>query len=152
VPGHITRDGMIAATGTDIGCSAWITMDQDRIDAFADVTQDHQFIHIDPVRAAKTPFGGTVAHGMLTLSMLSAMAYDVLPVIEGQSTSVNYGFDRVRFVSPVRSGTRIRGTFHLTEAQMRGRDKLMCRFAVTVDIDGAARPALTADWQVLYLF
>lgn len=151
-PETITRDEMIAAKGRVLGQSDWFIMDQVRIDAFAEVTEDRQFIHIDPVRAAGTIFGGTVAHGMLTLSMMSGMAYGALPRMAGQSASVNYGFERVRFITPVRSGARIRGQFTLAEATRRGRDKLMTRFDVTIEIEGEDRPALTADWLILYVF
>jgi acyl dehydratase len=143
---------MLAAAGRELGLSPWFTMDQARIDAFAEVTEDRQFIHIDPVRAAQTVFGGTIAHGMLTLSMMSGMAYGALPGIEGQSASVNYGFDKVRFVAPVRSGARIRGRFVLADAKTRARDNLMARFNVTVEIEEQDRPALTAEWMILYLF
>lgn len=148
----MTQDELIAAQGQEIGHSGWYTMDQARIDTFADVTEDHQFIHIDPVRAADTVFGGTVAHGMLTLSMISGMAYAALPLLAGQSASVNYGFEKVRFITPVRSGARIRGRFVLTEAKVRAGDKLMTRFDVEVEVDGESRPALTADWLILYMF
>lgn len=148
----MTQDELIASQGQEIGHSGWYTMDQARIDAFAEVTEDHQFIHIDPVRAADTVFGGTVAHGMLTLSMISGMAYAALPLLAGQSASVNYGFEKVRFITPVRSGARIRGRFVLTEAKVRAGDKLMTRFDVDVEIEGEDRPALTADWLILYMF
>ena len=149
---EIDRDAMLAAVGQELGCSGWFTMDQARIDAFAEVTEDRQFIHIDPVRAADTIFGGTVAHGMLTLSMMSGMAYGALPAMAGQSASVNYGFEKVRFITPVRSGARIRGRFVLADATLRAGDKLMTRFDVVVEIEGEDRPALTADWLILYLF
>ena len=148
----ITRKEMIASKGRELGVSDWFTMDQPRIDSFAEVTEDSQFIHIDPVRAADTIFGGTVAHGMLTLSMMSGMAYGALPLIEGQSASVNYGFEKVRFITAVKSGARIRGRFVLADATIRGGDKLMTRFDVVVEIDGESRPALTADWLILYVF
>lgn len=148
----ITRKEMIASKGRELGVSDWFTMDQPRIDSFAEVTEDRQFIHIDPVRAADTIFGGTVAHGMLTLSMMSGMAYGALPLIEGQSASVNYGFEKVRFITAVKSGARIRGRFVLADATIRGGDKLMTRFDVVVEIDGESRPALTADWLILYVF
>ena len=128
------------------------TSGQDRINTFADCTEDHQFIHIDEEAAAKTPFGGTIAHGMLTLSMMSGMAYGALPVMAGAKASINYGFDSVRFIALVHSGKRIRGRFTLAEAQTRGRGDLMTRFAATVEIEGAERPALKADWLVLYQF
>ncbi|MGJ8545912.1 MAG: MaoC family dehydratase [Sulfitobacter sp.] len=150
--GRITRDAMIAAIGQELGLSRWFTIDQPLIDRFADVTQDHQFIHVDPARAAQTPFGGTVAHGMLTLSMISAMADDVLPQLEGQDTSINYGLERVRFPAPVRAGARLRGRFTLSDAKPRARSALMAHLDVTVEIEGEARPALSAQWLVLYTF
>lgn len=149
---EISKEQMQQTVGKELGVSPWFAMDQPRIDAFADVTEDHQFIHVDPERAAQTDFGGTVAHGMLTLSMMSGMAYGALPVMTGAKASVNYGFDKVRFISPVHSGARIRGRFTLANAETRGRANLMTRFAATVEIEGADRPALTADWLVLYLF
>ena len=91
--------------------SRWFLIDQKRIDAFADATEDWQFIHVDPEAAKATPFGSTIAHGFLTLSMLSAIAYDALPRVSGLAMGVNYGFDKVRFVAPVRAGRRIRGRF-----------------------------------------
>lgn len=148
----IDRDGMQARTGQELGCSDWAMMDQTRIDAFADVTGDRQFIHVDPVAAADTVFGGTVAHGMLTVSMMSGLAYGSLPVMVGASASINYGFDKIRFVTPVKSGKRIRARFTLRAAQVRGRDKLMCIFDAVVEIEGENRPALTAEWLLLYLF
>ena len=148
----ISRDGMCAAVGQDMGPSQWFTIDQARIDAFAEVTEDRQFIHIDPDRAAQTSFGGTVAHGMLTLSMMSGMAYGALPVMEGQRASVNYGFEKVRFIAPVRSGQRIRGQFRLLEAVPRAKNALMTRFEVAVEIEGEVRPALKAEWLILYQF
>ena len=99
--------------GSEIGVSDWILVDQKAIDTFAEVTQDHQFIHVDPEAAAKTPFGGTVAHGFLTLSLLSRMAADAMLRPEGIRMGVNYGFEKVRFIAPVRSGKRVRGRFRL---------------------------------------
>ena len=137
------------AVGREWGLSRWFVMDQARIDAFAENTEDRQFIHVDPDRAARTEFGGTVTHGMLTLSMLSAMA---LPQVEGARLSVNYGFEKLRFIAPVPSGGRIRGRFVLTEVRPRGRGDLMLRLDVTVEIEGGSRPALTAEWLLLYRF
>ena len=113
MPAAISLADMAARTGQDIGTSRWFTVDQAMIDGFADVTHDHQFIHVDPAAAAQTPFGGTIAHGFLTLSLLSAMVYDAVPPIEGVTMGVNYGFDRVRFVSPVKVDARVRGHFTL---------------------------------------
>ena len=107
--------------GTEVGVSDWITVDQAMIDAFAGATLDDQFIHTDPERAkAESPFGGTIAHGFLTLSLLSAMNYSALPKIREQTMGINYGFDKVTFVAPVKSGARIRGHFTLAEARFRG--------------------------------
>ncbi|MCO5129017.1 MAG: MaoC family dehydratase [Xanthobacteraceae bacterium] len=149
----ITRDAYCNFVGKEIGVSAWHTVDQGRIDAFADVTEDHQFIHIDPERAAReTPFGATVAHGFLTLSLLSVFSYEALPKVEGATMGVNYGFDKLRFVAPVRAGSRVRGRFTLTEATMRKPSELMSRTSVSVEIEGETKPALIADWLGLLYF
>jgi acyl dehydratase len=129
--------------------SDWHVVDQARIDAFAKVTEDDQFIHIDPERAATTAFGGTVAHGFLTLSLLSVMAYGVLPRIEGVAHGVNYGFERVRFLHPVRSGSRIRTHFTLVSAKARSAREWLLTYDVSVEIEGAAKPALAAQWLTM---
>ena len=129
--------------------SRWLTVDQDRIDAFAKVTEDEQFIHVDPERAGATAFGGTVAHGFLTLSLLSAMAYSVLPRIEGAVHGVNYGFDRVRFLHPVRSGSRVRGHFTLAAATHRSSREWQLSYEVSLEIEGAHKPALAAIWLTM---
>lgn len=153
MPQPIARDAYLAMVGKEIGVSPWHLIDQKRIDAFAETTEDHQFIHIDPDRAAReTPFGGAIAHGFLTMSMLSVFNYEVIPTIEGATMGVNYGFDRLRFISPVRAGSRIRGRFVLTEAKMRSANELMSRTGVTVEIEGADKPALIADWIGLVYF
>jgi acyl dehydratase len=132
--------------GSEVGVSDWILVDQARIDAFADVTEDPQFIHIDPEAAARTPFGGTIAHGFLSLSLLSRMAADAMLVPEGVRMGVNYGFERVRFLAPVRSGKRIRGRFTLTSLDEKRPGQWQFVHAVTVEIDGEDKPALIADW------
>jgi acyl dehydratase len=129
--------------------SRWLTVDQARIDAFAKVTEDEQFIHVDPDRAAATAFGGTVAHGFLTLSLLSAMAYSALPRIEGAVHGVNYGFDKVRFVRPVRSGSRVRAHFTLAAATLRSAREWQLSYEVSVEIEGAQKPALAATWLTM---
>jgi acyl dehydratase len=136
----------VALTGQEVGVSRWFEIDQSRIDTFADVTEDWQFIHIDTEKATKTPFGGTVAHGFLTLSMLAAMAYDALPAIKGRVMGVNYGFDKIRFVTPVRSGSRVRARFKLLEVTVRNPKEFMSRSEVVVEIAGADKPALVAEW------
>jgi acyl dehydratase len=137
--------------GHDIGLSRWFLIDQKRIDAFADATEDWQFIHVDPEAAKATPFGATIAHGFLTLSMLSAIAYDALPKVSGLAMGVNYGFEKVRFVAPVRAGRRIRGRFRLTALTQRGPLEWQSRKAATVEIEGEDKPALVADWLSLYV-
>ena len=139
--------------GSEIGVSSWHLIDQNRINVYADVIEDHQFIHVDPERAKKeTPFGTTVAHGFLTMSLLSIMSYEVMPVIAGTTMGVNYGFDKLRFISPVRSGSRVRGRFTLAEAKLRKENELLSRTSVTVEIEGEDRPALVADWIGLIYF
>jgi acyl dehydratase len=149
----VEREAYMNMVGTEVGVSAWHLVDQKRIDAFADVTEDHQFIHVDPDRAAReTPYGSTVAHGFLTVSMLSVFSYEALPKIAGAVRGVNYGFDRLRFISPVRAGSRLRGRFTLVEAKLRGADVLESRTNVVVEIEGGVRPALVADWIGLIYF
>ena len=132
--------------GTEVGVSGWLAIDQPRIDAFADATEDRQFIHVDPEAAARTPFGGTVAHGFLSLSMLSRMAAEAMLVPDNLKIAVNYGLDRVRFIAPVRSGQRIRGRFLLDSIDEKAPGQLLLRHSVTVEIEGVDKPALTAQW------
>jgi len=132
--------------GTEIGVSSWLVVDQARIDAFADATEDRQFIHIDPAAAAQTPFGGTIAHGFLTLSLLSRMAADAMLIPDGVKMAVNYGLDRVRFLAPVRSGSRVRGRFTLDSIEEKAPGQVLMRHIVTVEIEGEDKPALTAVW------
>ncbi|WOH84764.1 MaoC family dehydratase [Bradyrhizobium sp. BEA-2-5] len=149
----ITLQAYQAMVGKEIGVSSWHLIDQPRIDTYADVIEDHQFIHVDPERAKKeTAFGSTIAHGFLTMSLLSIMSYEVMPVIAGTTMGVNYGFDRLRFISPVRSGKRVRGRFVLAEAKLRKPNELQSRTNVTVEIEGEDKPALVADWLGLIYF
>ena len=149
----IPLDAFQAMVGNEVGVSSWHLIDQKRIDVYADVIEDLQFIHIDPERAAReTPYGTTVAHGFLTMSLLSIMSYEVMPVVAGTTMSVNYGFDRLRFISPVRAGSRVRGRFTLTEAWLRKPNELLSRSTVTVEIEGEEKPALAADWLGLIYF
>ncbi|MBB3977420.1 acyl dehydratase [Rhizobium azooxidifex] len=139
--------------GQEIGVSRWFTVDQTMIDRFAEATEDHQFIHTDPVRAAaETPFGGTIAHGFLSLSLLSAMNYDCLPHVIEQTMGINYGFDKVRFMTPVKSGARVRGRFTMADARFRGAGMLMITYDVTVEIENERKPALTANWLTIIQF
>jgi acyl dehydratase len=132
--------------GEEIGVSDWITIDQARIDAFAEATEDRQFIHVDAGAAARTPFGGTIAHGFLTLSLLSRMGAEAMLIPEGMKMAVNYGLDRVRFIAPVRSGKRVRGRFTLDSVEEKAPGQLLLRHIVAVEIEGEEKPALTAVW------
>ena len=137
--------------GSEIGVSDWILIDQARIDAFADVTEDHQFIHVDPEAAKKTPFRGTVAHGFLTLSLLSRMAEGVMLHPATLRMAVNYGFDKVRFMAPVKSGKSVRGHFKMLSAEEKRASQWQITYEVTVEIEDEEKPALIADW-IGYMF
>ncbi|MGR3505868.1 MAG: MaoC family dehydratase [Paracoccaceae bacterium] len=141
----VGRAAFEAMVGTEIGVSDWFTITQEQINQFADCTHDHQFIHVDPEAAAKTPFGSTIAHGFLTLSLLSAMVYQ-MPSIKGVTMGVNYGMNKMRFVSPVKVGARIRGRFVLADFVEIRPDEVQSTLAVTVEIEGQDKPALVAEW------
>ena len=144
-----TVEELRARVGTEIGTSSWLTIDQPRIEAFADATEDRQFIHVDPEAAAQTPFGGTVAHGFLSLSLLSRMGAEAMLLPDSLKMAVNYGLDRVRFIAPVPSGKRIRGRFVLDSVDEKAPGQLLVRHNVTVEIEGVDKPALTAIWLAL---
>ena len=150
------RDQALAALREQIGHvyapSRWITADQPTIDRFADTTQDDQFIHVDPTRAAQTPLGGTIAQGFLTLSLASRFSYDCLKELPGQHMGINYGLDRLRFLAPVPAGARVRGHFTLTDATARDDAAILRRVALRIEIAGGDTPALVADWLTLLLF
>jgi acyl dehydratase len=143
----MTKPSELAALiGTEVGVSKWFEIDQARINAFADATEDWQFIHVDPEAAAATPFGGTIAHGFLTLSLASAMSYDAVPPLDGVVMGVNYGFDKLRFLAPVPAGSKVRGRFKLLSAEDKGGGRWLIKHELTVEIDGGAKPALIAEW------
>ena len=142
----IALDDVLKLEGQKVGTSRWFEIDQSRIDNFADVTEDHQFIHVDEKAAEKTPFGTTIAHGFLTLSMLSAMIYDGVPDIEGATMGVNYGFDKIRFISPVKSGAHVRAHFTLKSVRHPKPTEVTNIWDITVEIEGQERPALIAEW------
>jgi len=142
-------DQITSRIGEEIGISGWLTLDQDRITAFADATEDRQFIHVDADAAARTPFGGTIAHGFLTLSLLSRMAAEVVLVPDTTKMIVNYGLDRVRFLAPVRSGKRVRGRFTLESVDEKAAGQILLRHAISVEIEDEDKPALSAMWLTL---
>jgi acyl dehydratase len=135
-----------ARIGQEVGLSDWVEVTQDMINRFADLTDDHQFIHVDPVLAAKTPFGGTIAHGFLVLSLLAKLGKAAEFVLEGIQMGMNYGFDRVRLMAPVKAGKRIRGRFVLKDLVERAPGQWLSTLAVTVEIEGESKPAIVADW------
>jgi acyl dehydratase len=141
-----TFNDIRSRVGEEVGVSSWLTIDQRRIDAFADATEDHQFIHVDPDAAAAAGLGGTIAHGFLSLSLLSRMAADAMLIPDGTKMALNYGFDRVRFLAPVKSGKRVRGRFTLDSVEERAPGQWLMRHKVTVEIEGEEKPALTAVW------
>ena len=139
-------DEIRSRIGEEVGVSSWLTVDQPRIEAFADATEDHQFIHVDPQAAAAAGLGGTIAHGFLSLSLLSRMAAEGMLIPEGVKMALNYGFDRVRFLAPVKSGKRVRGRFTLDSVEEKAPGQVLMRHLVTVEIEGEDKPALAATW------
>ena len=135
--------------GQDLGRSDWITITQERIDRFADATLDHQFIHVDPEQARKSSFGGTVAHGFLTMSLLPRFFFSVVRPIEGVEMEVNYGFNRLRLLRPVPVGSRLRAGFVLKDVVLKTPRQVLCAYDATVELQGADRPCLVAEWLML---
>jgi acyl dehydratase len=132
--------------GKEVGVTDWVEIDQDRINKFADATGDHQYIHIDPERAAQTPFGTTIAHGFLTLSMISMLSAENGGLkLENAVMGINYGLDKVRFINPVKVGSKIRGRFTFTGVEEKKPKHFLLRHTVTIDIEGEDKPALIAE-------
>ena len=152
VPEALALDEYRSRVGMLLGVSDWILIEQGMIDRFADVTRDWQFIHIDPIRAKETPFGGTIAHGLLTLSLVSAMSFTAVPAISGAQVGINYGFNSVRFLSPVLAGGRVRGSFTLKQFVERQPRQWQSTLDVRVDIENVSKPALIAEWLTLTTF
>ena len=142
----LTFEDLKEKLGLEVGVSRWFTIDQTRVDKFADLTEDWQYIHVDPDAAKKTPFNGTIAHGFLTVSLLSAMYYDAVPVIEGSKLGVNYGFDKLRFLSPVKVGSKVRGRFELSDIREVRPFEISTTWRVEVEIEDFEKPALVANW------
>ena len=142
----LSVDEFMAKAGQKLGTSDWITLDQERINEFADCTEDHQFIHIDQENAAKTPFGGTIAHGFLTLSLLTKLCSENGVYPEGIVMGVNYGLDKVRFLNPVRAGKRVRAHTEIMSVDRKDANRFLVKQAVTVEIEGEDTPAVYAEW------
>ena len=132
--------------GKEVGVSEWMLVDQERINQFAEATGDHQYIHVDPDRAAKTPFGTTIAHGFLTMSLMVEMGYEGSTKLESAVMGINYGFDKLRFINPVKVNSRVRGRFQLMSAEEKNLNQWLLKHAVTVEIEGEDKPALIAEW------
>ncbi|MGK9066680.1 MaoC family dehydratase [Stutzerimonas chloritidismutans] len=135
--------------GKELGRSEWFTVDQARVDQFAECTGDHQFIHIDPEKAAQTPFGGTIAHGFLSLSLIPMLMGDLLVTPEGTRMGVNYGLDSLRFIQPVRVGSRVRLAVTLLDAYEKNPGQWLLKARVVMEIDGADKPAYIAETLAL---
>ncbi|NNC71468.1 MAG: MaoC family dehydratase [Sphingomonadaceae bacterium] len=145
--GTVTKDELMAMVGQHVGTSEWITVNQEMINKFADATGDHQFIHVNEEAAKMTPFGTTIAHGFLTLSLMPVLSAKAdLPHLEGIKMGVNYGGNKVRFLTPVKSGSRIRGHFKLTEMAEKRPGQFQQTQELSVEIEGEEKPALVAEW------
>ncbi len=145
----VSKEELKDYIGKETGVSDWFLIDQDRINKFADVTLDHQFIHVDPEAAAQTPLGTTIAHGFLTLSMLAHLATSSMLSIEGTKMGVNYGTEKVRFLSPVKVDSEIRARVKLVEVTEKPGNRLLLKNEVTVEINGEQHPALIAEWLTM---
>ncbi|HVW16743.1 MAG TPA: MaoC family dehydratase [Solirubrobacteraceae bacterium] len=144
-----TVRGLLDHVGTHLGTTDWRTLSQEQVDAFADLTDDHNFIHVDPERAAQTPFGGTIVHGYLTLAMLSPASFELLRVQDAKM-GVNYGIDRLRFPAPLPVGARFRTSMELTSAREVKGDGVEAHVTATVEVEGSERPAVVADCLFRY--
>lgn len=145
----LNRNNMNENIGADMGTSDWVLIDQGRISAFADCTDDQQFIHVDPGKASKTPFGSTIAHGFLSLSMLSHFAASVGCVFENTVMGINYGFDKVRFLAPVKVNKRVRAHARLLDVREKEPGRFLVKQEVTIEIEGETTPALIAEWLTM---
>lgn len=143
----VSVDQLADYIGTEVGVTDWLRIDQERINQFADATGDHQYIHVDPERAAQTPFGTTIAHGFLTLSLLSMLTSKNGGIkLDNSVMGINYGLDRVRFINPVKVGSNIRARFELVSAEEKKPKHYLMKHNVTVEIEGEEKPALIAEW------
>lgn len=147
-PRPVSFEALAARIGETVATSRWRVVDQAMIDLFADLINDHQYIHVDPARAALTPYGSTVAHGFLSLSVFGGLAAEVAPRLEGQAMSVNYGFDRIRFAAPVRAGRKVRATLVPREVEKLDGGAVSILYEATLEVEDESRPAVAALWRV----
>lgn len=147
----MNKDDARSLIGSELGVSGWIRIEQARVNAFADTTEDHQFIHVDPERAAATPFGGTIAHGFLTLSLLPRMMEDIGGGMADTVMGLNYGFDKIRFLAPVKVDSRVRARAKLLDVQEKVPNQFLIKQEITVEIENESKPALIAEWLTMVM-
>ena len=145
----IPKNEMTNAVGMKLGPSEWIELSQQRINAFADCTEDHQFIHVDEAKAKETPFGGTIAHGFLTLSLLAGLIEKIGVTPENTVMGMNYGFDKIRFLAPVKSGKRVRMVGEVLNVDQKDENRFLTTFGVSIEIEGEDTPALVAEFLLM---
>ena len=145
----IPKNEMTNAVGMKLGPSNWIELSQQRINAFADCTEDHQFIHVDEAKAKATPFGGTIAHGFLTLSLLAGLIEKIGVTPENTVMGMNYGFDKIRFLAPVKSGKRVRMVGEVLSVDQKDANRFLTTFGVSIEIEGEDTPALVAEFLLM---
>lgn len=143
----VSKEELFALKGKDIGTSEWMLIDQDRVNKFAEATGDFQFIHVDPERAKMTPFGGPIAHGFLSLSLLPVLTAQAdLPRLDGVKMGVNYGGNKTRFIAPVKGGKRVRGHFKMLDIEEKRPGQFQQTMEFSLEIEGEDKPALIAEW------
>ena len=145
----VPKNEMTNAVGMTLGPSDWIELSQQRINAFADCTEDHQFIHVDEAKAKETPFGGTIAHGFLTLSLLAGLIEKIGVTPENTVMGMNYGFDKIRFLAPVKSGKRVRMVGEVLNVDQKDENRFLTTFGVSIEIEGEDTPALVAEFLLM---
>ena len=151
IESNISLEEFKNSAGMELGPSDWLLIDQERINRFANATNDYQFIHVDPEKAAATPFGCTIAHGFLTLSVIPSMLAQIMPIPEGIVMGINYGTDKVRFSRPVKVNSRLRSRARIEKVSARPGGQFMVKTRITVEIENHQRPALTAEILSLYV-
>ena len=146
IEGNISIEDFKNSAGAELGPSDWLLIDQERINRFADATDDYQFIHVDPEKAAETTFGSTIAHGFLSLSVLPHLLAQIMPIPDGLVMGINYGFDKVRFLAPVRAGKRVRVHAEVISVDQKDDNRFLIKQGISVEIEGEETPALVAEW------
>jgi acyl dehydratase len=149
MPIVVPRSELAGYKGKSLGAGPWFTIDQDRINGFADVTIDHQFIHVDVEKAKQTPFGGTIAHGFLTLSLIVHLTEEITLVPKEMVMAMNYGFDKIRFLNPVRTGSRVRAKITVGDVTDKEAGVLVKQI-IEIEIEGSDKPALICEWLTMY--